>query len=244
MQRDRAELEETLRLRDDFLAVAGHEMKTPLTALQLQLEGVARAVRQRRPGFEALADERLTKALGHLERLQALIASLLDASRLEVRPTLLREPLDFAAVVSAVVERLSATAARVGSPIHLAHDGPLPGRFDRGQLETLTTHLVTSAVKYGMGKPIEVELRRDAGAALLRVRDDGLALEGTDAAHVFERCARAAPDERYGGLGLGLWVVRRIVDAAGGTVEVARGRAGRGATFTVRLPLQPAGLAP
>lgn len=228
-----------LKARDDFLAVAGHELKTPLTALRLQLEGLARAVGQRRPGFETLADERLARSLDHLERLQALVGTLLDASGLvEARLKLQREPLDFSVVVGGVVKRLEEPAARVGSPIRLAHDGPLPGQFDRLRLEQLATHLVTNAVKFGMGQPVEVELRRDGAAARLSVRDQGAGIAREAEGRLFERYAFGAAENHRGGFGLGLWMVRRIVDSAGGTVEV-ESAPGSGATFTVRLPLSP-----
>jgi signal transduction histidine kinase len=238
-RRRREEAVRMLRSRDDFLAVAGHELKTPLTALRLQLEGLARAVRQRRPGFEALADERLARSLDHLERLQSLVTTMLDASGLTgVRLELDREPLDFSDVVGSVVKRLEEPAARVGSPIRLAHDGPLPGEFDRLRLEQLATHLVSNAVKFGMGQPVEVELRRDGAAARLSVRDQGAGIPRDAEGRLFERYAFGATANHRGGFGLGLWMVRRIVDSAGGTVEV-ESSPGAGATFTVRVPLVP-----
>jgi signal transduction histidine kinase len=231
------ELAAAMRARDEFLAVAGHELNTPLAALHLQLQGLARLVGRRPLGFEALVDERLERSIGHVERLESLVEQLLDASRLAAtRLVLTPEPLDFANVVGAVVERMAGPAARAGTPIRLASEPSLPGRFDRRRLDQLATHLISNAVKYGMGQPVDVEVRRDGDAARLVVRDRGIGLDPSHGARIFERFGRAASDRHYGGLGLGLWVVRRIVDAAGGTVGV-ESAPGSGATFTVRLPL-------
>lgn len=236
-RRRRDELAAAVRSRDEFLTVAGHELNTPLAALRLQLEGLARLVRRRTPGLEALVDERLEKSIGHVSRLEALVAQLLDVSRLSTeRLELAPEPLDFAEVVGEVVERLATPAARVGSPIRLEHDGPLPGSFDRLRLEQVAANLLSNAVKYGMGHPVEVDLRREGDAARLSVRDRGIGIEHGHEARIFERFGRAVPVRHYGGLGLGLWVVRRIVEAGGGTVQV-ESAPGSGATFTVRLPL-------
>jgi signal transduction histidine kinase len=233
----RDELTAAVLSRDEFLTVAGHELNTPLAALRLQLEGLARLVRRRTPGLEALVDERLEKSIGHVSRLEALVAQLLDVSRLSTeRLELAPEPLDFAEVVGEVVERLATPAARVGSPIRLEHDGPLPGSFDRLRLEQVAANLLSNAVKYGMGHPVEVDLRREGDAARLSVRDRGIGIEHGHEARIFERFGRAVPVRHYGGLGLGLWVVRRIVEAGGGTVQV-ESAPGAGATFTVRLPL-------
>lgn len=231
------ELAVAVRSRDEFLAVAGHEFKTPLAALRLQLEGLVRVVRRRTPGCEALVEERLQKSVAHVTRLEGLVSQLLDVSRLSTeRLELAPEPLDFTEVVGQVVKRLAEPAARVGSPIHLDHDGPLPGRFDRLRLEQVATNLLSNAVKYGMGRPVAVDLRREGDTARLSVRDRGIGIELGKEARIFERFGRAVPIRHYGGLGLGLWVVRCIVEAGGGTVQV-ESAPGSGATFTVRLPL-------
>lgn len=223
--------------RDDFVTLAGHELRTPLAAVQLQLEGLARLARTRRPGFEAAVDERLSRSLEHLDRLQALVTRLLEVAHLAGSPLeLAAEPIDFAETVRVAVGRLQGPASRAGSPISLRAGEQLWGTFDRRRLDELATHLVSNAVKFGLGRPIEVDLRRDAGSACLTVRDRGIGIHRQDSLRIFERFARAAPPTQYGGLGLGLWIVRRIVDAAGGTVEV-ESAPGRGATFTVRLPL-------
>jgi signal transduction histidine kinase len=109
------------------------------------------------------------------------------------------------------------------------------GGWDRLRLEQITTNLLSNAIKYGPGKPIEITLAGDEQRATLRVRDQGIGIAAEDHGRIFERFERAVSPRRYGGFGLGLWIVRRVADALGGTIDV-ESRPGAGATFTVTLP--------
>jgi signal transduction histidine kinase len=118
-------------------------------------------------------------------------------------------------------------------------DAPVLGRFDRARIEQALTNLLANAIKYAPGTRVEVAVAQRGHWAELTVADEGIGIAGEELPRIFDRFARAVPAEHYGGLGLGLFISRQIVDAHGGTIA-AESAPGRGATFTVRLPLAPA----
>ena len=225
-----------VRLRDDFLSIAGHELRTPLTALQLQLQGLVRNVKK--PAMPTVHDlvERLEKASGHVARLERLINELLDVGRITTgRMTIHREEVDLAALAREVVERFSDDSERAHAPLALHAPAPVVGEWDRLRLDQVLTNLVANAVKYGAGKPIDVEVAREGGRAVVRVRDRGIGIGAADQERIFGRFERAVSERHFGGLGLGLWIVRQIVEAHGGTIAV-RSAPGTETLFTVELP--------
>ena len=228
------DLARAVRVRDDFLSIAGHELRTPLSALVLQLDAVRRQL-ERAPLDVDKARQRLGKALGAIDRLEALIHELLDVARITAgRMELRREEVDLATVAAEVVERHAEQAARAGSTIALdAHAAR--GQWDRLRVEQVVTNLVSNAVKYGAGQPIEVAVAADGDRARIVVRDHGIGIPPEDRARVFERFERAVSDRHYGGLGLGLWISRQIVEAHGGRIAVDDAEGG-GSAFTVELP--------
>jgi PAS domain S-box-containing protein len=230
------EATEAIKVRDEFLSVAGHELKTPLAALLLQLASLLRLVR--RPGTVDLVrlGERLEKTVGHGARLERLIDQLLDVSRITSgRLRLDRETVDLAEVTAEVIARFADESARAGSPIELG-GGPARGQWDRQRLDQVVTNLVSNALKYGAGNPVRVQVRPEPGDRVaLQVTDRGIGIALEHQRRIFERFERAVSDRSYGGLGLGLWITRQIVEAHGGEILV-QSEPGRGATFTVVLP--------
>jgi PAS domain S-box-containing protein len=228
---------EAVRARDEFLSIASHELKTPLTTLQLQIQGLARRARAGRdqPGLEAIAP-RLSTAERQVERLTGLINNLLDISRITAgRLDLDLEAVDLSAVAREVGSRFREELARVGSAFEIDDDGPCVGQWDRMRIEQIVTNLLSNAVKYGAGNPIRLGVSGDKETAVLTIRDEGIGIPPEHQARIFERFERAVSDRNYGGLGLGLWIVRQIVDALGGAIEV-ESQPGKGSLFTVRLP--------
>ncbi|ATB44230.1 hypothetical protein CYFUS_009717 [Cystobacter fuscus] len=226
---------EAVRLRDDFLSVAGHELKTPLCALRLQIQMLARLTR----GVASAPDvaERVAKAERASERLGVLVDELLDVGRISSGRLLLeREELDLAQLTREVLGRMSEAFSRSGSEVRLLADAVPTGRWDRMRLEQVLVNLLSNAVKYGRGQPVEVRVE-DGGPVGVRlvVRDHGIGIAPEDRARIFERFERAVQDHRYQGLGLGLWITREIIDAHGGSIQVS-GAPGEGSTFTVTLP--------
>lgn len=216
-----------VRARDDFLSDASHELNTPLAAVKLQ---VGRLLRRPPPPEEML--ERLAVIDKQVDRLAVLVHELLDVSRLRAgRFELERTDTDLAALVRDVAERLDSTRL----VLSLA---PARGHWDQSRLEQVLTNLMSNALKYGENRPVEVVLERShrSDEVVFTVRDQGIGVAEQDQARIFDRFERAASGQRFSGLGLGLWISRRIIEAHGGTIAV-ESRVGQGATFTVRLPL-------
>ncbi len=227
-----------VRARDEFISVASHELKTPLTSLQLQIQLLARQV-GRLGGEAGEGGEGAVRRLQVIEqstrRLGDLINRLLDVSRLNSGALeLTRERLDLGEVVGECVARLRDRMEARGVPVALAVRAA-PGDWDRLRLESVVTNLLDNAIKYGEGRPVEVRVEADAAEARLAVRDRGLGIAREDQERIFERFERAVGGRPFEGLGVGLWLVRAIVQAHGGTVAV-ESAPGEGATFTVRLP--------
>ncbi|WP_085938838.1 sensor histidine kinase KdpD [Anaeromyxobacter sp. Fw109-5] len=230
------ELREAVRARDDFLEIASHELRTPLTSLRLQLEGLKLAGARGVVTPERLA-AKVDGALRQETRLARLVDELLDVSRID-RGELRLSPreADLGSAVRRAVERLSESAARAGTELRLALDEPLVARFDPEYLERAVGMVLANAIKYGAGKPVDVELARRGEAALVIVRDRGIGVDPCVRERIFERFERAVSPRHYGGLGLGLFVARRVIEAHGGTISV-EGAPGEGATFRIEVPL-------
>jgi len=224
--------QEAVRLRDEFLFIASHELKTPLTALQIQLQSA------RREGAGPPGDN-LDRAVRSGDRLADLIETLLDVSSIAGgRIALKLETHELRELAHEVVERLQPTAARIGVAISLRAQGPVSGQWDSLRIGQVITNLVSNAIKYGAGTPVDVTVLLDGDSAVLEVTDSGPGVRSEDLDRIFSRFERAASMRHFGGMGLGLYVTRQIVEAHGGEVT-AQNRDGGGARFTVRLPLAP-----
>ena len=225
-----AELERAIDVRDDFLSVASHELRTPVTALALKLE---------RLEHDATPEERQQALAGTarlIRKLGRMIDDLLDVTRVRAgRLKLELDDVDLTATVQGVAARLGEQAARAGSALELSLCGAVIGRWDHARLEQVTENLIANAIKYGEGQPIQVVVEATEHTARLIVSDHGIGIAVHDQARIFERFGRAASSRWYGGLGLGLWITHQIVQASGGRIWVQSGL-GRGSTFTVELP--------
>jgi len=226
-----AKAQESIRLRDEFLSIVSHELKTPLTGLQLQLDRLL-------ADGDAKALPKLQVAANSSLRLASLIESLLEVSRIatgrfELRPM----PGELRTIVRDTIETFRIPATRAGSPITLHADAPLDGAWDHVRIAQIVVNLLQNALKYGAGHPIDVSLARSGHVVELAVRDHGPGIDPVHLPRIFDRFARAASIRHYGGLGIGLFVVREIALAHGGDVE-ATNCAGGGAKIVVRLPLR------
>jgi len=236
------EAQDAIRVRDEFLSIASHELKTPLTPLQLQLHTLALKVQEQTDG-EALRAW-LQKRLGALARqgarLERVVDALLDISRIMGGPPELQlEPVDLSEIVRDVERQLAESGQLEPSGCELrvnVHGAPVVGRWDRVRVEKVLSNLLQNALKYGAGKPVTVTAYAAGAVAILQVADQGIGIPGEDQERIFGRFERAVSGRHYGGLGLGLFIARQMVEALGGTITVAS-EVGRGATFTVCLPL-------
>jgi len=237
---DQKRAEDALRkaviLRDDFLSVASHELRTPLTSLKLEVANLSRIARRDGTDSAPRLIAKVEKIDSQAARLHRLIDELLDVSRIAAgRLELHVEAVDLAQIVNEVGTRFSDEAARVGSTLNIHAPGSVVGRWDKSRLDQVVTNLVSNAIKYGDCKPIDLTLEAEDDRAVVTIRDRGLGIAQHDHERIFGRFERAASTRHYGGIGLGLWIVKQIIDALGGTVTV-ESTPGTGSTFTVELP--------
>lgn len=229
--------QEEVRERDEFLSIASHELRTPVTALQLQLQLLHRAAQRSLELFPQLGD-RFETLERQTRRLALLVNELLDVSRMRLGRIELRlEPLDLAEVAREAAGHVAAELGRSGSQLALDLQ-PVAGRWDRMRLEQVITNLLVNASKFGEGRPIALRVEPSTGGARIHVSDQGMGISPEHQERVFDRFARAVPAQNFGGLGLGLYIARQLVEAHGGTIEVSSAP-GAGATFSVTLPLEP-----
>ncbi len=223
------------------MVVASHELRTPLTVLRLQLQSLERAIGNLQvtdPLFEVL-NRGIKKAIGHCDRVVHIGDRLLDVSQMSsgrFQPDL--QDTDLSDIVRDVTDRFVDQMAHARCPLRLAIEPGVRGNWDPLRLEEVVTNLLSNAVKYAPGRPVEVELLSDSNTATLRVRDHGSGIGKDDEERIFERFERAIDTRRVVGWGLGLYVCRQIIEAHGGTIQVASDPGG-GATFVVQLPLSP-----
>ncbi|SEL24826.1 PAS domain S-box-containing protein [Stigmatella aurantiaca] len=234
------EAQEAIQLRDEFLSIASHELKTPLTPLSLKLQMLSREVkRQPDSPLRRSVEDYLVIGMRQVKKLSELVSDLLDVTRIAGgRLRLEPEPVQLDTLIREVAGRYEAEAARVGSSLRLDLQESVVGHWDRLRLEQVVTNLVDNAIKYGAGKPIHVGLQLREHQAWLHVRDEGIGIAPQALSRIFGRFERAVSERHYGGLGLGLYITRTIVEALGGSIQ-AQSALGEGATFTVTLPVAP-----
>jgi PAS domain S-box-containing protein len=228
------EAQAAIKKRDEFLTVASHELKTPLTSVHLQVDGLMRHV-ARGVGGEGMR-QRLDRAQGQLAKLGSLIEELLDVGRVAAgRFQIARASTNVAELLREVMARFEAAAEGAGS--HLTCEAPqdLVAEVDKERIDQVLTNLLSNAVKYGQGKPVHAAAAAVGDIVRLTVRDQGIGIPPADQERIFERFERVASSRQYTGLGLGLFIVREIVRAHGGSIRVDS-QPGQGATFVVELP--------
>jgi signal transduction histidine kinase len=222
------------RAREEFLHVASHELRAPIATVRLAVHLLRREVR----GGDTEACERRLRVLDRqVARLLGLSDTLLDVSRITAgRLELGREDGDLAALAVEVAARFADDAAEQGSVIELDAPAPVRCAHDPSRMDQVISNLVSNAVKYGRGAPIRVAVRAEGGCAVIEVEDRGIGIDPEHQDRIFGRFERAVSSRNYAGLGLGLWIARRLVEAHGGTIRV-RSAAGKGSTFIVAIPL-------
>jgi two-component system, LuxR family, sensor kinase FixL len=227
-----ARAEEALRLRDEFLSLAAHELRTPLTPMRLMVDRIVRdAARE-----QAVVDSQLAGQLDDaLERLEDRVAELLEtASILSGGLTLTREEVDLGDLVREEVER-ARKQARAGTQINVV-DASLVGIWDRGGIRQVVAELLSNAIKFGGGAPIDLTVEREAQMAVLTVRDRGIGVAPENREKLFERFARFESSTHYAGLGIGLWLAKQVVEGHGGHIGMRA--EGEGAILRIDLPLR------
>jgi signal transduction histidine kinase len=238
----RDEAQRLLHLRDEFISIAGHELKTPLTPLCLQRQMIQRII-QSRDLPENVREKKLETYLEmskrQIDALTKLVETLLDVSQMRLGGLSIKPEtnVDFFDLVRDVVERHRPQWEIAQSRVNVVHSGESPkGRWDKLRIEQVVSNLLTNAIKYGIGKPIDVTISACRAGARMSIRDYGPGISKADQSRIFNRFERAGSIHSFGGLGLGLYISRQILCAHGGTLTV-ESELSQGATFIVELPL-------
>jgi signal transduction histidine kinase len=230
-----AQLQEAVRTRDEFLSVASHELKTPLTSLTLQIDQLRRLA----AGGRAISSSAalLEAAKRQTVRLNDLVEQLLDVSRIATQRLAVHvDEVDLAEITRDICDRFRPQAEAARSRLHVEAQAPVRGRWDRFRIEQVLGNLLSNAIKYGRGKPISVGVTTADDMARVAVHDEGIGIAHGDVSRIFGRFERAVSSRHYGGLGLGLYIAHEVVEAHGGCILV-QSEPGQGSTFTVLLPL-------
>jgi PAS domain S-box-containing protein len=223
--------EQAVRIRDDFFAIASHELNTPLAPLKLQVDMLR--LETDLPGVHA----RAAAIDRQINRFAALVSRLLDVTQMAAGKLVLEpEPFDLAMLVREIPARFKAEAEAAGCELTANAPPSVIANLDRLRIEQVLANLLTNAIKFGRGRPVDVTLEQRNGKAHLRVRDRGIGIHPRSQARIFGQFERATGAGSHRGFGLGLWIVRQIMDACGGRVTV-ESQVGEGATFVVELPL-------
>lgn len=223
--------------RDDFASVVSHELRSALMPISLFVEAMLVELTEngRAPSREQLV-QRLQMFKKQLGRANRDLMRLLDFSRISSgRLDLEMEDVDLSGIVAEVVAGHREDIALARCSVEVDTPGPIVGRWDRLRVHQIATNLLTNAIKYGAGAPIRVSVSASGDAARLVVADQGPGIEPDQREAIFARFERAHATKHQSGYGIGLWVVARIAEAFGGSIEV-ESEPGKGATFTVTLP--------
>jgi PAS domain S-box-containing protein len=233
------ELQHAVAARDEFIATVAHELRNPVAPLIFQLrlaiEKTEHFAAANRTVPAEWAQSQLRRLEQRLHRLLETLDRLLDVSLLSIgRIDLQPEPMDLGATVREIAASLESEFAVARSELKLTERQHATGEWDRVRLEQVCQNLLSNAIRFGPGRPVDVSIDADEDFATLRVRDHGIGIAPDQQARIFERFERGA-DQRSGGFGIGLWVVRNICVAMGGSISV-ESQLGTGACFTVVLP--------
>ena len=236
-ERERREVEQrrALELQQQLMGIVGHDLRTPLNAIAGSAALLARA-----PDLPTARLPAAQRIVSSAARMSGLVRDLLDYTRLRVTGGFAVEPapVDLGEIARAVAQEVR--SARPGSVIDLTEIGDLSGRWDPERIEQVLSNLIGNACHHGVtGAPVRVRLTGSADQVRAEVHNEGPPIPTEALPHIFEPFRRG-PSDRHdagGGVGLGLFIVRSLVEAHGGTIEVKTGEAGT--TFAVLLPRSP-----
>ncbi|MCU1734666.1 MULTISPECIES: hybrid sensor histidine kinase/response regulator [unclassified Pseudomonas] len=239
LQVARGELERAVRMRDDFMSIVSHEVRTPLNGLILETQ--LRKLHLARDNADAFTLDKMRAMVERDERqinsLIRLIEDMLDVSRIRTGKLSIRPSrFDLAQLVSGLVENFSAQAAAAGSSIELVINDGVEGVWDEFRIEQVIANLLSNALRYGAKRPVHVRVSASAGMACVEVRDEGIGISPENQQRIFQQFERVSSNLSVAGLGLGLYISEQIVLAHGGSI-VVQSAEGEGATFRVSLPL-------
>jgi signal transduction histidine kinase len=238
LNQTQAELQRSLRMRDEFMSLVAHELRTPLNTLFLETQ--MRGLQLKRGTLASIQPEQFDAMIKRDERqikaMIRLIDDMLDVSRmrsgqLSIRPG----QVELMTLLERVVSDLSLQAAATGCKLSLQEHPPVAGCWDEFRIEQVVVNLLTNALRYGGGQPVEVSVQHADKVVRIHVRDEGKGIAPQDLERIFEPYERGARNGEPKGLGLGLYISRQLAVSHGGELRVTS-KPGEGSTFTLILP--------
>lgn len=238
LEESKLQAEKAVQVRDQFLSMASHELKTPLTSLKLQAQLRKRKLQLGKlMTTPAQIESMLTDDEQQINRFGRLVDNMLDVSKLNAgRFSLHLEHCNLSTLVTEVTRRFHLQLENLHIPLETHIETEVWGNWDRYRIEQVCANLLTNAIKYGDGKTISLHLKKHGSWACLSVKDEGFGIAPHDQDRIFHQFERATTDSAASGLGLGLYISRQIMDAHGGNISL-KSQVGQGSTFTVELPL-------
>jgi len=238
-KKDEEVLKNAIRARDEFITIASHELKTPITSLKMQLQITKRDVKPEE-GSVPPADQLLKSidfSIFQVDRLTKLIEDMLDATRMQnEKPILELTTVNLAKVIHYVLDRFSGELSSVNCQTEVKIPQEITGQWDAARIEQALANLVSNAIKYAPDSNIKVSASKDRSQATLVIQDTGPGIPKEKQSLIFERFERATPYRKISGFGLGLYISQQIIEAHGGSIHL-NSEVGRGTTFTVKLPI-------
>lgn len=240
LRKENEELRRALRAKDDFIAIAAHELRNPMTPIlgisQLALRSAKKAGTMCPPRIIPLLENLQDAVEAFVERATRLLdVSRIETGNLKLDPT----TTDLSALVRSVAKRYEIIAGRVGSPLQLAIEDGVVGILDRLAVEQIVENLLSNAFKFGVGKPVLLRLKLEAGVACFEVKDHGPGMSADQTDRIFGQFEQIVTQYKGSGFGIGLWVTSRLIAAMKGRITVVSCQ-GDGSTFTAKLPLEQA----
>lgn len=239
LQKEKIHAADEIKIRDEFLSIASHELKTPLTLVLLQIQRALYNIRN--VSLAKFSVENLLKMLEGVEqqtkRLARMISDLLNVSLITTgKFNLELGKTDLTAIVKDVSERIPQTLNKADYPLTLEVAESIFGRWDKVRIEQAVVNLVSNAIKYGNNKPVAITVKKSNGIARVAVKDNGIGIAEADKKKIFARFQRGVSSKDYQGLGVGLYITNQIICAHKGSIKV-ESRVGRGSTFIIELPI-------
>ncbi len=233
----RNQLKQAITVREDFLSIAAHELRTPITSILLQTQSLIQKLSTNVPTVQELQ-----KRLGSVSRatikLNNLIDEVLSVSRISKPISTQLQQTDLSEIVRETLTRLDTIALEAHVELRPHYpNGAIRGQWDHIKLDQIVSNLISNAIKYGSGKPVDIYVFHVNGTAALTVRDFGIGVKPEDRARIFQRFERAVSSEEYGGMGLGLWLASQAASTMSGTLTVEDPPDGPGSIFRLTLPI-------
>jgi len=228
------ELRAAIAARDEFIAVAAHELRNPMTPIVGQVQLLLSRARRERVSETLISGlEMLETAVDHYVRRATTLLEItrLNAEKIQLQPS----PFDLCELIRECVRKYEQMASRAGSPLHCLVEQPVFGTWDRMATEQVLDNLVSNAIRYGDSKPVNLDLTADEHRVEVRVVDRGIGIAPAERTRIFERFEQGSGAPRSGGFGIGLWLSNKLVRAQGGELQV-ESEVGQGSTFIVSLP--------